>query len=172
MHQTNAAKKAINIWKCHFIAALSSVDPNFPMHLWCQLIEQGTTTRNLKRPVHINPRLSAHAQLNGVFDYNRTPLAPPGIKVLIHETPANRRTWDPHGVNGWYIGTAPDHYWCHCVYVTATRAERIATTVTFFPHNCAMPKTSSADGITHAALDLIQALENPSQAAPCATLVL
>jgi hypothetical protein len=170
MHRTNAAEKAIDIWKCHFIAGLSSVDPNFPMHLWCRLIEQATTTLNLLRPARINPRLSAHAQLNGAFDYNRTPLAPPGIKVLIHETPANRRTWDPHGVDGWYIGAAPEHYRCHRVYVTATRAERIAKTVEFFPHNCAMPKTSSADAATQAALDLIHALENPSPAAPFATI--
>jgi hypothetical protein len=55
MHRTNAAEKAIHIWKCHFIAGLSSVHPNFPMHLWCRLIEQATTTLNLLRPSWINP---------------------------------------------------------------------------------------------------------------------
>jgi hypothetical protein len=100
LHRTNTAEKAIDIWKCHFIAGLSSVDPNFPMHLWCRLIAQATTMLNLLRPACLNPRLSAEAQLNGAFDYNRTPLAPPGTKVLVHETPANRRTWDPHGVGG------------------------------------------------------------------------
>jgi hypothetical protein len=44
----------------------------------------------LMRPSRTNPRLSGEAQLNGAFDYNKTPLAPPGTKVLIHETP-NRR---------------------------------------------------------------------------------
>ncbi len=170
MHRTNAAEKAIDIWKCHFIAGLSSVDPNFPMHLWCRLIAQATTTLNLLRPARLNPRLSAEAHLNGAFDYNRTPLAPPGTKVLIHETPANRRTWDPHGVDGWYIGAAPEHYRCHRVYVTKTAAERIAKTVEFFPHNCAMPKTSSADAATQAALDLIDALQHPAPAAPFAQL--
>ena len=170
MHRTNAAEKAIDIWKCHFIAGLSSVDPDFPMHLWCRLIQQATTTLNLLRPARINTRLSAEAQLNGNFDYNRTPLAPPGTKVLVHETPANRRTWDPHGVDGWYIGAASEHYRCHRVYVTKTRAERIAKTVEFFPHSCAMPKTSSADAATQAAQDLIHALDNPTPAAPFATL--
>jgi hypothetical protein len=170
MHRTNSAEKAIDIWKCHFIAGLSSVDPDFPMHLWCRLIEQATTTLNLLRPSRINHRLSAQAQLHGAFDYNRTPLAPPGSKVLIHETPTNRRTWDPHGVDGWYLGAAPEHYRCHRVYVTNTRAERIAKTVEFFPHNCAMPKTSSADAATQAALDLIAALQNPTPAAPFATI--
>ena len=23
---------------------------------------------------------------------------------------ADRRTWAPHGLDGWYIGTAPEHY--------------------------------------------------------------
>jgi hypothetical protein len=170
MHRKNAAQKAIDIWKCHFIAGLSSVDPKIPMHIWCWLIAQATTTLNFLRPARINPRLLAHAELNDFFGYNRTPLAPPGIKVLIHKTPANRRTWGPHGVNGWYVGAAPEHYWCHRVYLTATRAEPIAKTVEFFPHNCAMPKTSSADAATQAALNLIHALENPSPAAPFVAL--
>jgi hypothetical protein len=58
MHRTNAAEKAIDTWKCHFIASLSSVDPDFPMHLWCRLIPQATTTLNLLRASRINPRLS------------------------------------------------------------------------------------------------------------------
>ena len=170
MHRTNAAEKAIDTWKCHFISGLSSVDPNFPMHLWCRLIHQATTTLNLLRPSRINPRLSAEAQLNGAFDFNRSPLAPPGTRILVHETPANRGTWSPHGVDGWYLGAAPEHYRCYRVYVTKTAAERIAKTVQFFPHNCAMPKLSSADAALRAAKELLEALRNPSPAAPFATL--
>jgi hypothetical protein len=170
MHRTNAAEKAIDTWKCHFIAGLASVDPQFPMHLWCRLITQATTTLNLLRPSRLNPRLSAEAHLNGAFDYNRTPLAPPGTKVLVHEIPAKRGTWAPHGVDGWYIGAAPEHYRCHRVYIPATRAERIAKTVEFFPLHCAMPRTSSADAATQAARALIDALKNPAPAAPFATL--
>jgi hypothetical protein len=170
MHRTNAAEKAINTWKCHFIAGLSSVDPDFPMHLWCRLIPQATTTLNLLRASCINPRLSAEAQLNGAFNFNRTPLAPPGTRVLIHETPANRRTWAPHGVDGWYLGAAPEHYRCYRVYVYKAVVERIAKTVQRFPHKCAMPKTSSADTALRAAQALLEALKNPSPAAPFATL--
>ena len=94
MHRSNAAEKAIDIWKYHFTAGLSSVNNFFPMHLWCQLIHQAATTLNLLRPARINARHSSEAQLNGNFDYNRTPLAPPGTKFLVHKTPAYRRTWD------------------------------------------------------------------------------
>jgi hypothetical protein len=168
LHRTNAAEKAIDTWKCHFISCLSTCHPDFPMHLWCRLIPQATTTLNLLRPSRINPRLSAEAQLNGVFDFNRTPLAPPGTKILVHEAPAVRGTWAPHGVDGWYLGPAVDHYRCYRVYITTTAAERISKTVEFFPHSCAMPRTSSADAARHAALDLVSALQNPAPAAPFA----
>jgi hypothetical protein len=34
-HRRKAAEKAIGTWEDHFIAGLSSLDPNFLMHLWC-----------------------------------------------------------------------------------------------------------------------------------------
>ena len=78
LHRTNAAEKAIDIFKNHFIAGLATVDPSFPLHLWCRLLPLATTTLNLMRPSRINPKLSAYELLNGIFDYNKTPLAPPG----------------------------------------------------------------------------------------------
>jgi hypothetical protein len=92
-HRQNAAERAIGIWKDHFVAGLASLDPHFPMHFWCRLINQCTQTLNLMRPSCINPRLSAEAQRNRAFDNNKTPLAPPSTKVLIHETPNCRQTW-------------------------------------------------------------------------------
>mgnify|MGYP002176238706 CR=1 FL=1 len=100
VHRRNAAKRAIRTFKNHFIAGLCSTDKNFPMHLWCRLIPQCTLTLNLHRQSRINPRLLAYAQLNGAFDYNKTPLGPPGTKVLIHETPNRRTPWAVHGVDG------------------------------------------------------------------------
>jgi hypothetical protein len=58
-HRQNAAERAIGIWKDHFVAGLASLDPNFPMHLWCRLVDQCTQTLNLLRASRINPRLSA-----------------------------------------------------------------------------------------------------------------
>jgi hypothetical protein len=169
-HRQNAAERAIGIWKDHFVAGLTSLDPTFPIHLWCRLIDQCTQTLNLMRASRINPRLSAEAQLNGAFDYNKTPLAPPGTKVLIHETPNRRCTWAVHGVNGWYLGGAPEHYRCYRVYATKTRAERITRTVEFFPHYGAMPQLSSADAAIRAAIDLCWALRHPSPASSLAAL--
>ena len=84
-HRTNQAEKSIDTWKCHFLVDLNGVDPNFPLHLWFRLLLQATKNLNLLRRSWINPQLLAEAQSNGEFDYNRTPMAPPGMKVLIHE---------------------------------------------------------------------------------------
>ena len=120
---------------------------------------------NLLRPSRINPRLSAEAQLNGAFDFNRTPLTPPGTKALIFESSADHRTWAPHGVDGWYLGPAPKHYRCYKLYGPKTRAERTAKTVQFFPHQCLVPKTSFVDAAIVAARALTKALTNPAPVA-------
>jgi hypothetical protein len=95
VHRRNPAERAIGTFKDHFIAGLSTTDKRFPMHLWCQLIPQATITLNLLRASRLNPRLSANEQLNGTFDFNKTPLAPPGTKVIVHEKPQVRQSWAP-----------------------------------------------------------------------------
>jgi hypothetical protein len=166
MHRRNAAERAIRTWKNHFIAGLCTTDPNFPLFLWDKLVEQANITLNLLRASRLNPKLSAYAQLHGSFDFNRTPLAPPGTKVVIHVKPDKRNSWDPHGNTGWYVGPAMEHYCCYHIYVPKTQAYRIADTVDFFPSKVPMPKLSSADAAQHAAQDLLAALQNQSPAAP------
>jgi hypothetical protein len=162
-HRRNAAKRAIATWKDHSVATLATTDPDFPLHLWCRLIDQVTTTLNLLRSSQINPRLSAEAQLNAAFDYNKTPFAPPGTKVIIHEDPEHRRTLASHGGYRWYLGRAQKHYRCHRVYVSKT-----VSTVDFFPHHCTIPQTASADAARKAASALTHALQNPAPATPFA----
>ena len=100
IHRRNSAEHAIQTFKNHFIAGLSSTDPNFPLSNWCRLLPQAELTLNLLRPSQLNPKLSAYAQLEGAFDFTCTPLAPPGTRVIVHEKPTQRRTWAPHGVDG------------------------------------------------------------------------
>jgi hypothetical protein len=130
----------------------------------------GVVSSPLLRTSRLNPRLSAEEHLNGTFDFNCTPLAPLGTKVILHKTPQQRRTWAPHSVEGWYVGYAPEHYRCYMIHVTSTNKTRIGTTVEFFPTHCRVPQTSSADYAVRAALELIAALENPSPASPLAPL--
>ena len=106
LHRTNAAERAIQTYKDHFIAGLSSCTPYFSLHLWYCLVPQATLTLNLMRSSRINPRLSAKAQLNDAFNFNATPLAPQGTRVTFYKLPGNQRTWALHGGNGWFLGQA------------------------------------------------------------------
>ena len=91
LHRQNAAKRAIQTFKNHFIARIVSTHKDFPLHLWFCLLPQAIITLNLIRPFRINPTLSAHAQLHGQFDFNATPFEPPGTKVIVHQKPKTRK---------------------------------------------------------------------------------
>jgi hypothetical protein len=170
VHRRNAAERAIRTFKNHFIAGLCSTDKDFPLHLWDRLLPQALISLNLLRGSRINPRLSAYAQLHGAFDYNRTPLAPPGTRVLVHEKPAVRGTWAAHAVDGWHLGPALNHYRCHRVWIWATRAERISDTLSWFPSKVSMPTASPVDRIQASVLDLLEALSHPIPNAPMSLL--
>ena len=62
------------------------------------------------RPCRINNKISADTYFHGLYDYNGVPMRSPGTKVLVHETPGKRRTWSPHGLDGWYVGMAAEYY--------------------------------------------------------------
>ena len=54
--------------------------------------------------------MPAHTVIEGPFDFNKTTLATPGTKVLVHEKAQKWKTWAIHGIPGWYIGLAMEHY--------------------------------------------------------------
>ena len=129
LHRRNNAERAIQTFKNHFIAGLCSTPPNFPLNLWDKLIPHALLTLNILRASRVNPKLSAQAHMHGAFDYNKTPLAPPGINVLAHVRPEDRISWDPHAKEGIYIGPALDHSRCHRIWTPTTAAIRICDTV-------------------------------------------
>jgi hypothetical protein len=105
-HRLNHVERAIQTFKDHFIAILYGTDSGFPVKQWDRLIGQAVMTLNMCRPSRINPKLSAYQQVWGNFDFNKTPLAPPGCKVVVHERAMERGAWACHGVVGYYIGPA------------------------------------------------------------------
>ena len=141
VHRRNAAERAISTFKDHFIAGLCSTDKSFPLHLWDRLLPQCTLTLNLLRPSRLNPAISAQEQLNGRFDFNRTPLAPPGHRVLVHVKPNMRETFAAHSVDGWYVGPAMEHYRCYRTYISKTGHERVSDTVEFMPEKRTVPSS-------------------------------
>jgi hypothetical protein len=102
-HRLNHAERAIQTFKKHFIAILYGTDSGFPAKQWDRLIKQAVMTLNMCQPSRINPKLSAYQQEWGNFDFNKTPLAPPGCKVVVHERAIERGAWACHGVVGYYI---------------------------------------------------------------------
>jgi hypothetical protein len=105
-HRRNSAERAIRSFKDHLIAGLCLTDKSFPMHLWDRLLPQAVMTLNMLITLRINPKLSAATHIFGQCDFNRAPMAPPGTRIIAHETPSRRKTWAPHGQDGWYIGPA------------------------------------------------------------------
>ena len=84
IHRRNSVKQEIRNFKEHFIAGLSRTHKDFPLHLWRQLIPHTILTLNLLRKLRMNPKPSGYAQLHGEFNYDATPIAPPGTQFIIH----------------------------------------------------------------------------------------
>mgnify|MGYP003330606412 CR=1 FL=1 len=94
------AEVAIQTYKSHLKSGLAGVDPKFPLSEWDRLIPQTNITLNLLRSSRINPKLSAYAYIHGFFNFQATPMAPPGTKVLVHMHSEKRGTWDLNGEPG------------------------------------------------------------------------
>ena len=48
-HKINAAERAIQTFKNHFVAGLCTAHPQFPLQLWCKLHPQAEISLNLLR---------------------------------------------------------------------------------------------------------------------------
>ena len=158
-HRRNLAERAIQTFKAHFIAMLCGCDESFPIHLWCQLLPQVEMTLNMLRSSNTTPNVSSYAHLYGQHDYNAHPLTPIGVKVEMHVMPDVRKTYNPHSVSGYCIGTSLKHYRCYRIWVTDTRNVRVGNTV-FFKHKyLTMPTITNADALLQAASDMSTALQ-------------
>ena len=109
IHRINSAEQAIRTFKENFMAGISSTHKDFPLNLWCRLLPHTIITFNLLQKYRMNPKISGYAQLYGEFNYDATPLAPPGTQVIINEKPTVRGTWASHRVKIWYLGPSMNH---------------------------------------------------------------
>ena len=89
---------------------MASTQLDFLLSQWCKLVEQGIINLNLLRPYRLNIKLSAYAQVFGVFGYQITPLPPPGMKVMVHVLPIYRRSFDLHEIKVFSVSVAMEHY--------------------------------------------------------------
>jgi hypothetical protein len=137
--------------------------PEVSLNLWDKLLLQAVLTLNLICPSYINPQLSAHAQVHGNFNFDKTSLAPPGIKVLAHEPANGRESFAVHATQGYYVGPCLHHYRCFNIWTPSTNATHVVNTVNWFPHNIKMPTPTTNDTIFAAAKDLTAALGKSNQ---------
>jgi len=93
--------------------------------------------------------LSAWEHFNGPFNFDATPLGPPGCKIIGHARGSTRLSWDYRGHMGFYVGPALDHYRCHKILKTSTSAVIISDTVVFQHPTLSVPTLTTTDRIIH-----------------------
>jgi hypothetical protein len=123
-------------------------------------------TLNMRRPSRINPKLSAYQQVWGNFDFNKTPLAPPGCKVVVHERVMERGAWACHEIVRYYIGLAMNHYRNYNSYIPETRGIQTTNALEFFPEKVEMPATTTPERLARATEDLVATLQQPHPTTP------
>ena len=162
-HRRNAAERAIQTFKNHFIAGLASTHPKFPIQEWDRLVQQAEITLNLLRNTRINPKLSAYEYLNGSYNFPSTPMLPPGTKIVVHEKPDQRASWANHGVDAWYTAPALNHYRCVTAFIPKTHKERVADTIKIIPHEIPLPEYSQQHQLKQCVKTILSILKNPSK---------
>ena len=132
------------------------------MYLWDEFLPQAFITLNLLRTSRTCPKVSAYAHIHGTFDFDRTPLAPPGVRALIYNNPDHRVSYGVHGDEAFYLGLSLEHYPCYRFFVPSTGGTRVCATAQFFPIDVAGPTLSATTKVLVAANNLVNALKQPS----------
>ena len=125
VHRNNPTERAIQTLKGLFKLTREGVHPDFPAKCWDLLLPQVVVITNLVRASRINPAISAYTQVHGIFDYNETPMAPPGTKVVVFDN--TKSSWGNDSVDGFYVRPAPDHYRNYTCYTTKTKSDGFHT---------------------------------------------
>ena len=119
-HCRNIVERGIQTGKDHIISLLSGVDPNFPIHLWDQLLPGIAIQLNLLRQSNTVPTISSFAHLWGHHDYNAHTMAPLDHAVEMHVKPSKQKTFGQHSVPGFYVEVSVEHCRCHKIWVKDT----------------------------------------------------
>lgn len=157
-HRANIAERIIRYVKNHIISSLSTTDKNFPIALWCYCVPQWEITMNLLRQGS-HPQISAYEDMMGKrFNWEAHPIFPTGTKVLVHDKPEKRGSWDPHGVVGYYLGPCMDGYRTYNVWIESTHKTRRTDTVAWFSDRFKIAAIDSAEHLAMATAQVGEAL--------------
>jgi len=86
-------------------------------------------------------------------------LAVPGTRAIVHETPQQRTSWAPHGIDAYYVGPSLEHYRCYKFFIPITNSTRNATTVDWFPTTIKYPQVTTETYLQPTAEDLLHILQ-------------
>jgi len=67
------------------------------------------------------PSMSAWDHLNGPYNFDATPMGPPGYRIISHAKGTTRRLYDFRGSIGFYVGPSLEHYRCYKVIKNSTQ---------------------------------------------------
>ncbi|KAL7524003.1 hypothetical protein ACHAXR_000396, partial [Thalassiosira sp. AJA248-18] len=102
-----------------------------------------------------NSKISAYEEMEGNFEYNKTPMAPFGTKAIAYLTLDERALWQMHGYDAYYVGPAKNHYRLLKFYDQTTCNYKITGTYELYPSHCKVPSISEGDRTIIAATDLL-----------------
>jgi hypothetical protein len=105
-HHVNAAERAIQTFKDHFISTLTTTDSMFPLQLWDRFAPQVENTLNMLRLPQINPNVLVYKAVYGLYNWNQFPLAPPGCKAALYKSLEARTLWGSQGTVAWSRGSS------------------------------------------------------------------
>ena len=60
-------------------------------------------------------------------------MPPPGMELLAHVIPIDRRLFDPHVIKDFSVAVAMGHYRCFKIFILSTGRVRIDDNVIWFP---------------------------------------
>jgi hypothetical protein len=158
-HQRNQAKRAIQTFKVHFISILAGIDDQFPLSLWCYLLEPTELTLNLLLQSNVAPKISAFAHVHGHHNYMKKPFTPLGCVIHSHVKPDNHKSWDTRANTSLNLGTSMEHHRCYRAYITKTGSTQVSNTVNFKHQYITNPTVSPESLVVAAAQQLTTALK-------------
>ena len=148
MHRENAAKRAIQTRKNHFITGIAGTPDTFTLAAnFCCLTNRCNYTLNMLSPNWQNLKLSTFVALWGIHSFNAKSIAPLCTKCYVHIKPHNCKSWGYHTTLACYLGPKLDNYWCYDVLVQETGAVNKSDTITFNQHAISLHPLSNADQI-------------------------
>jgi hypothetical protein len=158
-HRRNRAERAIQDWKAHFISGLATVDPNFPIAAWSELVAQGEITINHLRPYALNRSISGYqGNYGSTYDFVAHPIYPPGVRVVVLEPTDKRESWAPHGLDGFYLGPAPHTYQSYRCWILSTNGIRTSDSISVHPHKLRLPGSLREDLVHAKATEILAVL--------------